>query len=49
MNYSKYLIQPFRMEDDEPDAEPKEEKSQEMGKLMVKKMEKYFFETRSVD
>ena len=48
MNYSKYLIQPFRMEDDEPENEPKEEKSQEMGRLMVKKMEKYFFETRSV-
>ena len=48
MNHSKYLIQPFRMEDDEPETEPKEEKSQEMGKMMVKKMEKYFFETRSV-
>jgi len=48
MNHSKYLIQPFRMEDDEPENEPKEEKIQEMGRLMVKKMEKYFFETRSV-
>lgn len=48
MNYSKYLIQPFRMEDDEPENEPKDEKSPEMGRLMVKKMEKYFFETRSV-
>lgn len=48
MNYSKYLIQPFKMEDDEPELEPKEERVQEMGKLMMKKMEKYFFETRSV-
>jgi len=48
MNYSKYLIQPFRMEDDEPENEPREEKSPEMGRLMIKKMEKYFFETRSV-
>ncbi len=48
MNYSKYLIQPFKMEDDEPETEPKEEKAPEMGRLMIKKMEKYFFETRSV-
>ncbi len=48
MNYSKYLIQPFRMEDDEPETEPNEEKAPEMGRLMIKKMEKYFFETRSV-
>lgn len=46
MDYSKYLIQPFTMEDEEP--EPKEEKGPEMGRLMQKKMEKYFFETRSV-
>jgi ATP-dependent Clp protease protease subunit len=48
MNYSKYLIQPFKMEDEEPETEPKEEKAPEMGRLMIKKMEKYFFETRSV-
>jgi ATP-dependent Clp protease protease subunit len=36
------------MEDDEPEQEPKEERVQEMGRLMMKKMEKYFFETRSV-
>ncbi|MEJ7737617.1 MAG: ATP-dependent Clp protease proteolytic subunit [Chitinophagaceae bacterium] len=48
MNYSKYLIQPFRMEDDDPETEPKEEKGPELGKLMQKKLEKYFFETRSV-
>jgi ATP-dependent Clp protease protease subunit len=48
MNNSKYLIQPFRMEDDEPENEPKEDKAQEPGRLMIKKLEKYFFETRSV-
>ena len=47
MNYSKYLITPFTMED-EPETEPKEERAPEMGKMMMKKMEKYFFETRSV-
>lgn len=46
MDYSKYLIQPFTMEDEEP--EPKEEKAPEMGRLLLKKLEKYFFETRSV-
>jgi len=48
MNYSKYLMKPFRL-DDEPDGEeePKEEKGQDMGMLM-KKMEKYFFENRAV-
>ena len=45
--YRNYLLQPFKM-DDEPEEEPKEEKPQpDMGMLM-KKMEKYFFETRSV-
>src|SRR2546423_1293653 len=48
MNYSKYLIEPFNMEDDDPETEPKEERGPEIGKLMMKKMEKYFFETRSV-
>jgi len=48
MDYSKYLIKPFRMDDeDEPEQEPKEEKIIELGMLM-KKQEKYFFETRSV-
>ena len=46
MDYSKYLIKPFTMED-EPE-EPKDDKGPEMGRMMVKKMEKYFFETRSV-
>jgi ATP-dependent Clp protease, protease subunit len=51
---SKYLIKPFRMDDDEPvepgepgEQEPKEEKAPDMGMLM-KKLEKYFFETRTV-
>jgi len=48
MNYPEYLIKPFTMDEDEPEQEPKEERVQEMGRLMMKKMEKYFFETRSV-
>src|SRR3954464_6085797 len=48
MDYSKYLMKPFRMDDEEePEQEPKEEKIFELGMLM-KKQEKYFFETRSV-
>lgn len=46
MDYPTHLIRPFTM-DDEPE-EQKEEKMPEMGRMMVKKMEKYFFETRSV-
>jgi ATP-dependent Clp protease, protease subunit len=46
-SFQKYLMNPWRM-DDEPEEEPKEEKpAPEMGMLM-KKMEKYFFETRSL-
>jgi ATP-dependent Clp protease protease subunit len=46
---SKYLISPYRMDDDDDEEdEPKEkEKSPEMGMLM-KKLEKYFFQTRAV-
>jgi ATP-dependent Clp protease, protease subunit len=48
MSYSEYLLKPFRMDDEEPDEkEPKEDKNQDAGMLM-KKMEKYFFENRSV-
>jgi ATP-dependent Clp protease protease subunit len=47
MNYSKYLLKPLRMDEEPDEHEPKEEKPQEMGMLM-KKMEKYFFENRSV-
>jgi ATP-dependent Clp protease protease subunit len=45
--YQKYLHQSFRM-DDEPEDEPKEEKPQPDTMMLMKKMEKYFFETRSV-
>ncbi|HEV3250064.1 MAG TPA: ATP-dependent Clp protease proteolytic subunit [Puia sp.] len=47
MNHSKYFLKPFRMDDEPEEQEPKEEKGPETGMLM-KKMEKYFFETRSV-
>ena len=48
MQYSNYLIQPFRMDDDPEEEQPsKEEKAPDAGMLM-KKMERYFFETRSV-
>jgi ATP-dependent Clp protease protease subunit len=47
MNHSKYLVKPFRMDDEEPEQEPKEEKAPDSGMLM-KKLEKYFFETRIV-
>jgi ATP-dependent Clp protease, protease subunit len=43
----KYLLNNFRM-DDEPEEEPKEEKPQPDTMMLMKKMEKYFFETRSV-
>lgn len=48
MASTNYLIKSFRMDDDDPESEPKEEKGLEMGKMMIRKMEKYFFETRSV-
>jgi ATP-dependent Clp protease, protease subunit len=46
---SKYLINQYRMDDEEEEEEPKEkeEKSPEMGMLM-KKLEKFFFESRAV-
>ena len=45
---SKYLSKPYRMDDDDEDDEPKEKKdSPEMGMLM-KKLEKQFFESRSI-
>jgi ATP-dependent Clp protease protease subunit len=48
MNYSKYLLQPLRTDDEPEEKEPKEEKGPEAGMLM-KKMEKYFFENRAVN
>ncbi len=44
--YSKHLMNPFVM-DDEEEKEEKSDKTPEMAMLM-KKMEKYFFDTRSV-
>jgi ATP-dependent Clp protease, protease subunit len=44
--YSKYLQNPYRM-DDEEEPKEKEEKSQELT-MLLKRMEKYFFETRAV-
>ncbi|HEV2355430.1 MAG TPA: ATP-dependent Clp protease proteolytic subunit, partial [Puia sp.] len=49
MNYSKYLLNPGWRNDDEPDEkEPKEEKGPDLG-MLAKKMEKYFFEKRTVE
>ena len=49
MNYSKYMLKPFRMDDEEPEEkEPKDDKGPEMG-MLAKKLEKYFFESRSVE
>jgi ATP-dependent Clp protease protease subunit len=50
MQHSKYLdkIHPFRGDEEDPDErEPKEEKAPDMG-MMMKKLEKYFFEKRIV-
>jgi len=44
---SKYIINPYLMEDEEAE-EPKGEKQEPMGGFMVKKMEKLFFEKRAV-
>ena len=47
MNPYKYLIKPVRMDDEPEEKEPKEEKA-DLG-MLSKKMEKYFFESRSVE
>ncbi|MDR3716885.1 MAG: ATP-dependent Clp protease proteolytic subunit [Puia sp.] len=47
MNHSKYMLKPFRNDDEPDEQEPKEDKAPEMG-ILGKKMEKYFFENRSV-
>lgn len=47
MNYNKYLVQPYRMDDEPDEKEPKEEKGPDMG-MLNKKLEKYFFDSRSV-
>ena len=48
MNYSKYLVKPIHMEDEPDEKEPKEEKGPDLG-LFAKKMEKLFFDNRSVE
>ena len=45
---AKYILNPYLMEDEEEENEPKEEKQEPMGGFMVKKMEKLFFEKRTV-
>src|ERR1700753_1347527 len=47
-NYSEYWLKPTYMDDEPDEKEPKEDKSPEMGAL-AKKLEKYFFENRSVE
>ncbi|HLK28677.1 MAG TPA: ATP-dependent Clp protease proteolytic subunit [Puia sp.] len=47
MNYSKYLLKLFKMDEEPDEQEPKEEKLQDVG-LLMKKTEKYFFENRAV-
>ncbi len=48
MNYSKYLLKPFKMDDEPDEQEPKEEKGQQDFGMLMKKTEKYFFENRAV-
>lgn len=48
MNYSKYIMDLRRMDDEPDEKEPKEEKGPELG-MLAKKMEKFFFESRSVE
>ena len=48
MNYSTYWGNPLRMDDEPDEKEPKEDKGPELG-MLAKKLEKYFFESRSVE
>src|SRR5450432_1761426 len=45
--HQRPFLKPFKM-DEEPDDEPKEKKAQPDTMMLGKKLEKYFFETRSV-
>ena len=45
MNHSKYLFSPLHMDDEPEDDEPKE-KGPDL--MLLKKLEKYFYETRTV-
>ena len=48
MIQSKYIVNPYLMEDEE-DEKPKEEKqADQVGPVMMKKMEKMFFEKRAI-
>ena len=48
MIQSKYIVNPYLMEDEE-DEKPKEDKqSDQVGPMMMKKMEKMFFEKRAI-
>ena len=46
MNQSRYFLNPYRFDDEPEEQEPKEEKAPDM--MLMKKLEKYFFEKRSV-
>jgi ATP-dependent Clp protease protease subunit len=48
MNYSKYLLNPMRQDDEPDEKETKDDKNADLG-MLAKKMEKYFFENRSVE
>lgn len=45
--YPKYLLNGYKMDDDDEEPKEKDEKAGELGMLM-KRMEKYFFQTRAV-
>jgi ATP-dependent Clp protease protease subunit len=45
--YQQHFLQPLRM-DDEPEEQPTPDKPSADGMMLMKKMEKFFFETRSV-
>jgi ATP-dependent Clp protease protease subunit len=48
MSYSKYLLKPTKLEDEPDEKEPKEDKGSDLG-MLSKKLEKYFFESRTVE
>jgi ATP-dependent Clp protease, protease subunit len=48
MNYSTYQMNRLRMDDEPDEKESKDDKGQELG-IFAKKMEKLFFENRSVE
>src|ERR1700733_8269298 len=49
MNYSKYLLKPTYLDEEEPDEkESKDEKGPDLG-MLAKRLEKYFFENRTVE